>query len=123
MAARVGDYIRQSWHRPWSWGEVDCTIWVADWCRLHWDLDPAARWRGRYATEVEMRRITGGNLPGFLARECPLPQRAAAREGDVAVIAVAGHEVAAIRHGEKWAFRKPHGVGLVRAEAIQIWGR
>ncbi|MDN3713357.1 hypothetical protein QWZ10_19420 [Paracoccus cavernae] len=122
MAAQLGDYILRTWHLPWSWGSVDCTIWVADWCVAHWGIDPADGWRGTYSSEAEMRGLTGGDLVGFLDRECCLPVRGAARDGDVGVIAIAGHRVAAIRHGGKWAFRKPHGVGIVRARALRIWG-
>lgn len=122
MAAVVGEYIQRTWDRPWSWGTVDCTIWVADWCLEHWGVDPASRWRGVYDSEDGAAAIIGNGLFEFVSRDSGIPVRTEAREGDVAVIEIASHQIAAIRFGEKWAFRKPNGVGIVRAEPLMIWG-
>lgn len=117
----LGRYIRTSWHRPWAWGQVDCTLWVADWCLARSGRDPAALWRGRYETGAQMRAIIGGSLAGFLRTACPLPLTDNPRSGDAGVIRVTGLEVAAILIGGQWAFRHPRGIGLKRATPLITW--
>jgi hypothetical protein len=105
--------------RPWRWGTVDCTMFVADWVQQRTGLDPAASWRGTYSTAREQRDMVaaaGGLLAvvsvpmaalGFVETEDP-------ETGDVGVIrapiatedrGVVMHEVAAIRQRDLWVAR------------------
>lgn len=123
MVARVGDYIRATWGDAWAWGVVDCTMWPADWCALAWGFDPAASFRGAYNDSPGARAIIGDEmLVPTIDGEIGHLRRETAREGDVGVIYIGGCQVGAIRHQEKWAFRKPSGVGLVKADALAVWG-
>ena len=38
---------------PFAWGENDCCLWAADAVLIQTGQDPAATWRGTYATEAE----------------------------------------------------------------------
>ncbi len=125
MAARmtVGEYIRSTWGAAWEWGVVDCTMWPADWCLLSWGCDPAEAFRGAYSDAAGARKIIGdGMLVPTIDSVIEHLRREVPREGDVGVIHIAGLQVGAIRISDKWAFRKPSGVGIVRADAVAVWG-
>lgn len=123
MAQGVGDYIRATWGDAWQWGVVDCTMWPADWCVLSWGFDPAAAFRGAYTDADGARDLIGGDmLVPLIDGEIGHLRKTEAQEGDVGVIHIAGLQVGAIRHLEKWAFRKPSGVGIVKTDAIAVWG-
>lgn len=36
---------------PFRWGEFDCCLFVADWVKMQFGVDPAAQYRGKYSTE------------------------------------------------------------------------
>lgn len=117
----LGDYIQQTSRLPWSWGAVDCTLWVADWVLLRTGVDPAAALRGTYGTEAEADALIAGGLVTVVDAQGALTRTDAPQAGDVGVIAVMGREVAAIHAGDGWAFRHPEGVGIVRAEPLAAW--
>ncbi|MDO5658283.1 MAG: hypothetical protein Q4G36_08175 [Paracoccus sp. (in: a-proteobacteria)] len=124
MAQGLGAYLAQGAGLPWIWGRSDCTIWVADWCMIHFGHDPAAGLRGCYDSEVGAEALIAAGLAQTIAPlMAPLREIEAARAGDVGVIRIAGREVAAICTGEKWAFRTPRGLGEAPAKAIRMWGR
>lgn len=124
MAERLEDYIRRTWGLPWRWGVIDCTMWPADWCIVHWGFDPAAGFRGTYSDEAGAAALVGdGKLVALIDGEIGQLRRSEARDGDVGVIQIADRQVGAIRHREKWAFRRPNGVGIVRGGALAIWGK
>lgn len=111
--------------QPWRWGVQDCTLWAADWCVARWGIDPARSFRDRYATEAEADALIAeaGSLIELVrpqmrfAAEKPAPD-----DGDVGVIEVLGRQTAAVRVGDKWAFRTPAGIGFVAAPALIVWG-
>ena len=111
--------------RDWSWGDQDCTMWVSDWCRLRWRVDPAMPFRGRYVSEAGAQALINeaGSLVDLIAPQMVfLREKTDADEGDVGVIEVLGAQTAAIRVGDKWAFRTPAGVGFVNATPLIVWG-
>lgn len=122
VASDLDAYVRRTALLPWCWGVQDCTIWPADWCLLRWGFDPAARFRGRYRSEAEAEALTAGGLLSTVAPEIALRRKAAAAEGDIGIIEVAGRQVGAIRSGRLWLFRTPRGIGMARRTAIAIWG-
>lgn len=115
-------YIQRSIDLRWAWGAQDCTIWVADWCRLCWGLDPASRFRGTYGTEAEAEALTSEGLVALVAPEIPLLRKDRPEPGDIGVIEIADRQVAAIWTGRHWIFRTPRGVSMTRRGAIAIWG-
>lgn len=111
--------------RPWQWGVQDCTTWAADWCVARWGIDPALPFRERYTTEAEAEALIAG-AGGLVELVRPqmrfLAEKIAADDGDVGVIAVLDRPTAAIRAGDKWAFRTQAGIGFVAAPALIVWG-
>ena len=111
--------------RDWSWGDQDCTLWVSDWCRLRWRIDPAMPFRGRYDSEAGAQALIdeAGTLVALISPQMVfLREKSEADEGDVGVIEVLGRQTAAIRVGSKWAFRTQAGVGFVGADPLIVWG-
>lgn len=117
----LGDYIQQTSRLPWSWGIVDCTMWVADWVLLQTGVDPAVALRGSYASEEEADGLVADGLVPVIEAQGVLTATDAPQANDVGVIEVMGRQVAAIHAGEGWAFRHPEGVGVVRAEPLAAW--
>lgn len=124
MADAVDRFLTAGAALPWVWGVSDCTIWVADWCVLHFRQDPAAIFRGRYADEAGAEVLIAAGLARTIAPWMP-PLRVtdAPRRGDVGIIDIRGREVAAIWTGRRWAFRTPRGLGECPTRAIVSWGR
>lgn len=122
-------FLSEAGARPWRWGEADCTMFAADWVRLVTGLDPAERCRGRYATELQARRLMrrGGGFVGLIGAEM---ERLGFRRthdpqtGDVGLIQVpismaqdmpVVGTVAGIRSGAWWIAR---GLDAVRGGAF-----
>lgn len=119
----LNDYLTAGAALPWVWGASDCTIWVADWCRLRFGFDPAATFRGRYADEAGAEALIAAGLARTIAPQmAPLRVTDAPRRGDVGVIDIRGREVASIWTGRRWAFRTPRGLGECPARAVISWG-
>lgn len=117
-----GEYVQRTAGLPWQWGVQDCTVWVADWCRLRWGIDPAESYRGRYSSETEALALTATGLAATVAPHVALRVKDAPDTGDIGVIEVAGRQVAAIWSGAHWLFRTQRGVGMARRAAIKVWG-
>lgn len=49
--------IHNAMGRPVVWGESDCCLWVADIAKEMTGIDPAAPWRGEYASEEEAMKL------------------------------------------------------------------
>lgn len=87
------EYLSTARQKPFEWGRHDCVMFAANWVRLATMRDPAARWRGRYATRMEAaRRIKEAGADTMLAAgdilfgAARLLQRPIdARRGDVAL--------------------------------------
>lgn len=93
--------------RPRRWGRFDCTMFVGEWVATVTGADPAAEWRGRYATEAQAEAILSG-LGGMtaaygvrLAAIGAAPTDAPAL-GDVGVITPAIGPTGAIRGSRGW---------------------
>jgi hypothetical protein len=124
MAESLTAFIARTGDLPFIWGERDCTLWVADWCVRHFGFDPAHFYRGTYDNEAQANALTGGDLAAFVAPELAkhLVRKEPPSDGDIAIIAAYGREIAAIRQGRFWAIKTENGLAHLRARAIAIWG-
>lgn len=97
-------------------------MWVADWCIARWGFDPAADFRGRYDSREGAEALTGVGLIKVVKPHIPLPTKVMPAPGDVGIIEINGHQVAAIWSGAHWLFRTARGVGMTSQAAIIVWG-
>lgn len=85
------DFLRAAAERPFSWGEHDCLMWLAEWVGQQRGFDPAANWRGRYRTAMGATRILrrrGGAVAHLDLCLAPFGVRRTRepRRGDIAVV-------------------------------------
>lgn len=119
-------YLRAAARQPFAWGTRDCALFVADWVQIATGAaDPAAAWRGRYASEAEALRLTGClGFTGLIAKGARGAGLARTREvklGDIGV-AVIGRAVGAIRTDRGWAARLPRGLAvMIEPRIIAAW--
>lgn len=124
MAESLTAYIAATGDLPFIWGTRDCTLWVADWCDLHFGFDPATEIRGQYSTASGARRIIGSDLAGFVAPFlAPLRPKGAPVTGDLGIVCVSGRKVAAIYSGPFWVIKTKRSVAFLRTDPIMIWGK
>lgn len=97
---RLARFVEARRSRPFRWGENDCALFAADWVREATGRDPAAAFRGRYATAAgavrALKRYGAGDLIAtWTALEgAPLESPRLAQRGDV--VAVESGEGAAL---------------------------
>ncbi|WP_304615834.1 DUF6950 family protein [Paracoccus sp. (in: a-proteobacteria)] len=116
-------YIAAGVRLPWVWGETDCTMWVADWCKLRFGHDPAAAFRGAYDDEAGAARLIAGGLAETIRPWMPpLRETASPVSGDVGIVCVDGRQVAAICCGPVWAFRTVRGICEAPLKPLIAWG-
>lgn len=73
----LNEHLVQARHIDFEWGINDCALWSADWVKKANGNDFAAPWRGRYASEEELRELLTGmeiELPADIADEVGLPR-------------------------------------------------
>jgi hypothetical protein len=57
-ASPLAAFLRLAAARPVVWGQWDCHLWLADWVQaVRGCEDPAAGYRGRYATPLGAKRL------------------------------------------------------------------
>jgi hypothetical protein len=128
-------YLEEAASERWQWGEMDCTLFAANWVRRKRCVDPGARYRGKYASADEARAILkeAGGLRfvfregledlGFVETHDP-------QDGDVGVILaplslsnelpVCG-TIGAIRCGGLWIARAARGIRGGQFEHLAAW--
>lgn len=120
-------FLRAGARATFVWGEIDCSLFMADWCRKMRGVDPAASLRGRYRTALgAMRHVR--RLGGFeaMARKlmagCGFVTTDAPRPGDVGLVEhpVVG-PVFAIRCTLGWTVKSPEGIAVDDHPAIVAW--
>ncbi len=119
-------YLRATARQPFVWGTSDCALFVADWVQAATGLaDPAAEWRGRYASEAAALQFAGclgfSGLIAKGARRAGLARTCAPHFGDIG-IAVIGRAVGAIKTDRGWAARLPRGlVVMSKPRILAAW--
>lgn len=120
-------FLREMAKATFSWGECDCSLVMADWCRAVRGKDPAASLRGRYSTAAgAMRHVM--RLGGFeaMARSlmagCGFETTAEPGPGDVGLVEhpIVG-PVFAIRCALGWAVKSPSGVAVDEYPTVVAW--
>lgn len=101
---RLSQHITATVGLPFVWGERDCCLWACDGLRAMTGVDPAAPFRGRYASERQaygaLKRFAGGGVAETAAVICAglgwreVKPRMAQR-GDVVLATGAGPDGAA----------------------------
>lgn len=61
----LNEYLGSLSRKVWHPGVLDCGVFLADWVRMVWAIDPIADVRGSYTTEAELDQILDGE-GGFL---------------------------------------------------------
>ncbi|MFZ2869918.1 DUF6950 family protein [Zavarzinia sp.] len=125
------DYLDSCRRRRWEWGAHDCTLFAADWVRLVTGLDPAADWRGRYASadECRSRLSNAGGIEAVVSRSMRLAGLAETtdpRPGDVGLVrAPTGVEamgvISAICQGDLWVARTVGRVVAAPFPLVRAW--
>ena len=126
MNTSLPEFLRAAAATPFAPGGFDCVLMACDWVKAARKVDPAAPWRGTYATRLEALRIiarAGGMAAlvdkgmaqvGLVPTLDPLP-------GDVAVVEMEGETVMAIRTMIGWASRGPRGLITGPAVVQKAW--
>src|SRR5690606_26059051 len=112
----LAEHIRAASGRPFSWGDDDCSTFVADALVALGMTDPMADIRGKYTTAAELKAILPAGLIGAMSLRAErlgweeiAPETAAS--GDVGILRDGGGQhVAAICYGWQWHARGRDGV-------------
>jgi len=124
---QLSAFLRAMARASFAWGASDCSLVMADWCRVRRGVDPAASLRGRYRTALGAMRYVRRH-GGFEAASRALmagsgfATTAEPRVGDVGLIAhpVVG-PIFAIRCALGWAMKSPQGVAVGEYPALVAW--
>lgn len=121
---RLAELVEARRHAPFRWGRHDCVLWAADAVLACTGQDPAAAWRGRYATEAEADAIIGaaGGLAELVTKaqadrgagECPVEQ---AQRGDTALVAYGNSLMMGVVLGDLVAVPGLNGLVFLRLRA------
>lgn len=130
-------YLSAAAGKRFRWGSHDCMLFAADWAIARTGVDPAAAWRGTYATEAAARAIIdrfGGPLRFMRAHlhETGWRKTAHPARGDIGLVSSRTRTdlapVAAIcvreagRYGNaRWAKLKPSGLLIEALYPIEAW--
>ncbi|WP_169194927.1 hypothetical protein [Devosia sp. MC1541] len=109
----------QRWMRSeFKWGELDCTLAIADYVRDVTGKDPAEPFRGRYSTRAEAVALSGldnGLNTVFAggAERLGLTPTDNPKRGDVAALKQGGIEFGGLYLGSRWAVFSLDGLLLL----------
>jgi len=119
---RLADIIDAHRDTPFAWGTHDCCLFAAAVVAALTGHDPAAGYRGAYATEAEAEALIGpGGLPGFLAQQAAaaglpqLPHPSQAQRGDLALVTVGNTPLLGVVLGDLVAAPGTDGLAFVPA--------
>jgi hypothetical protein len=130
------EYLDQVASVPWKWGIMDCTMMAANWVKHQRGVDPAAAFRGRYATQEEARLLIkeeGGYVPmiRYSMDSAGLEETFTPDDGDVGIIMVDVGEymnempvcgsISAIRCGGLWVARAAFGIRAGNFPHVAAW--
>jgi hypothetical protein len=103
------EFLIERADRPFTWGENDCALFVADGILAMTGIDIAADFRGRYSNEEDafatVRMITGGSTLEDAAAWCAMrhgldewPGPLFAQRGDMAIVENEGRLISGLVH-------------------------
>jgi hypothetical protein len=129
MATGLAAYLAASGRQRWAWGETDCIMFLAGWLMAARGIDPAAPYRGAYASAAECYALAereGGlrRLVGSALARAGLEQVREPVTGDIALVRVPVARLGlmgAINVGDVWAMRGLCGLVIAPAEADAVW--
>lgn len=123
-ALRLHDTFKASLGRPFSWGEFDCCLFAADCCLAVCGIDPAAPYRGQYASEAGAKRALAaihGSLEAAwdacFARVAP----AFAQRGDVGLYEGPSGRAMAVHWAGDWWSTAEEGVRRIHCTPLIVW--
>ena len=124
---RLNDVIEAALDRPFRWGENDCCLFAADVVHVLTGRDPAADYRGRYASAAQAAKLIqrlGGieAIPGAAGFEEVAV--AFARRGDVALAVNDGNLLLGVVDMTGRGIAVPGAKGLVflpLESALKAW--
>ena len=127
---RLAAIVEEHRATPFAWGTHDCCLFAATVVLALTGHDPAAAWRGTYATEAEAEAIIGpAGLAAFVAGQAAeaglpeLPDPTLAQRGDIALVMVGNMPALGVVVGDLVAAAGTDGVTFVPAgAAIRAWG-
>lgn len=139
----LDEFLQEAGNRPWSWRDVNCALWVADWIVGATGRDPAHAFRHRANTADEWKALLdreGGFAPiiGEAMDTAGFARTGSPRRGDVMMVsapialcgrmpvvgAIAGICVAPSRGEEQWPLgvaRSLRGLVYQRFALIAAW--
>ena len=135
-AADLAAFLEAEAEAAFEWGVRDCWLLAADWALARTGRDPAAAWRGRYASALGAARIInrmGGPeaFAGSSLAACGWVRSASPRRGQVGLLPAAIETTHGVRRalvggialgGGWWATRNgPGGLVMGRAEPTVFW--
>jgi hypothetical protein len=122
------DFMRLIRRRPYCLGELDCALSVADWWLIRTGVDPAARFRGTYATHEDVANLfrhegVFPRLVARLAKEVGAVRTFDPEPGDVAIVrAGAGWWGAIMSPTGRWTIKTERGVAVSSEfRVIRAW--
>ena len=135
MAEVLTEYLESATRSAWSWGEQDCTLWVADFVLLVTGLDPGISFRGKYKTRLGCERLLKrrGGLVALVSDAMAAADIAGTNDpgrGDVGIIPATIRRrradmieaTAAICLGQgRWAVFSPRGLLVAPTQHTAAW--
>ncbi|MBS7532263.1 hypothetical protein KHC28_01105 [Ancylobacter sonchi] len=128
LPADLSAFLRHAQRQPFVFGHFDCTLMLADWWLANHGVDPAADWRGTFATQADCNALLRrhGGLPRLLARmalQVGAVRTTDPQPGDFAVIRAPTLWAAAIRTPTgRWAVKEGEGLTAIReARIVAAW--
>lgn len=122
MLQPLQTFIAKTGSLPFEYGQLDCSIWVADWCVIFFGHDPAAEFRGVFSTARESAALFKGRLIDVYDERLEIPRQEASVAGDVGIVELRRRHLGAIFTGAHWAIKTRDAVALLAVEPVAIWG-
>lgn len=121
--SRLADYLRRVAREDFAWGRHDCALFAAGGVEAVTGEDPAAAWRGRYATRADgLRLIREAGFADHIdaaTRLFPAVPRDQVLPADLAVVAQDDPALGLVQGALVYVLT-PGGLGLVPIEAARL---
>jgi hypothetical protein len=126
----VAAHVETMRRTPFAWGRFDCITALADWSFALGAGDPAADYRGRYATPLGAQKIIrkAGGLGALVGREferCGWVRTSIPAAGDIGLVTIkTDHgpaEAGGLCLGDRWAVLFVTGVMVGQFAPVSVW--